>query len=326
MLFLLFFAAAVAVLCPPPANASPDSLSRLQNEARQTRAEMERIEARLQKLEEEYTAARRELDAVNERLVQVRIRLKAAEGRLEKQRALLMDRLVLMYKAGDSTWLDVVLGSESFSDAQTAALMIRRIAFADKSAERELALAAREVRGLQEELQADRRDAVAAKNALDERRVALEGLYAERSAVLRNTVARIKKILSAPELLMKSGGKVTQVTWAQALLKSLGMPMTSENVVAIVSWEFAEGGHWYNTAHYNPLNTTQKMPGATVFNSVGVKAYTSWTQGLQATVITLRNGFYGGILSALRSGKSAEAVAAAVASSPWGTHGFSIRR
>jgi hypothetical protein len=115
---------------------------------------------------------------------------------------------------------------------------------------------------------------------------------------------------------------VTQITWAQALLKSLNMPMTADNVAAIVAWEMAEGGHWYNTAYYNPLNTTQSMPGATVFNSVGVKAYTSWLQGLKATVITLHNGYYAGILAALGRGNDSQAVADAVASSPWGTGSF----
>jgi hypothetical protein len=57
---------------------------------------------------------------------------------------------------------------------------------------------------------------------------------------------------------------------------------------------------------------------------VGVKAYTSWAQGLRATVITLGNGLYGGILAALRSGNDANAVAGAVAASPWGTGSFSV--
>ena len=163
-----------------------------------------------------------------------------------------------------------------------------------------------------------------AQRQIDAQQLAMENKFAERSALLKDVVARIKKILSAPMLLMKSGGQVTQITWAQALVKSLGAPMTADNVAALVAWEMAEGGHWYNTAYYNPLNTTQSMPGATVFNSVGVKAYTSWAQGLRATVITLDNGLYGGILAALRSGRDANAVASAVAASPWGTGSFSV--
>lgn len=117
---------------------------------------------------------------------------------------------------------------------------------------------------------------------------------------------------------------MTPEQWARALLQRLGYKQTNANVTALMAWMRAEGGHWNNSAHYNPLNTTQKMSGATSMNSVGVKSYTSWEQGLQATVITLRNGYYGAILSQLKSGGSAQGVANAVVNSPWGTKHISV--
>lgn len=117
---------------------------------------------------------------------------------------------------------------------------------------------------------------------------------------------------------------MTPEQWARALLQRLGYKATNGNITAIMAWMRAEGGHWNNSAHYNPLNTTQKMSGASSMNSVGVKSYTSWDQGLQATVITLRNGYYGSILSALKSGGSASSVANAVVNSPWGTKHISV--
>ena len=100
-----------------------------------------------------------------------------------------------------------------------------------------------------------------------------------------------------------AGGSYNQQTWAQQLLKSLGVPVTDANVQSLVKWENKEGGNWNNTASYNPLNTTQNEPGAKSMNSVGVKAYTSWQQGFQATVETLKNGYYPDILAALMSGR-----------------------
>ena len=76
-----------------------------------------------------------------------------------------------------------------------------------------------------------------------------------------------------------SGGGYTARSWAKELLHRLGFPETTANVSAIVSWEAAEGGHWNNTAYFNPLNTTQDAPGATAMNDVGVKAYTSSWSG-----------------------------------------------
>jgi hypothetical protein len=55
---------------------------------------------------------------------------------------------------------------------------------------------------------------------------------------------------------------------------------------------------------------------------VAVQAYTSWADGFRATLTTLGNGRYGPILSALSAGDSAQAVAVAVAASPWGTGPF----
>jgi hypothetical protein len=103
--------------------------------------------------------------------------------------------------------------------------------------------------------------------------------------------------------------------FAVDLLAQLGMPQTTENVRAVTAWQEAEG----TRAAFNPLATTQRSDGATDFNSVGVKNYTSYSQGLAATITTLRNGRYDEILAALRDGDSAMRVGAAVAASPWGT-------
>jgi hypothetical protein len=98
------------------------------------------------------------------------------------------------------------------------------------------------------------------------------------------------------------------------LLNRLGYPVTAENLKFLQSWQRAEGG-----SPDNPFNTTQGAPGATNFNSVGVKRYPSVDVGLDATVKTLTNGRYGGILGALQSGQSAMAAAIALEHSPWGT-------
>lgn len=122
----------------------------------------------------------------------------------------------------------------------------------------------------------------------------------------------------------------TPQTWAVAVLNKLGYKATPGAVKALVGWQAAEGGHWNNSARYNPLNTTQPEPGYETFRSVGQGAadigiYKSWQQGIDATVKTLENGRYGGILAGLRSG-DAGAVANAIGSSPWGTNGTLVSR
>jgi hypothetical protein len=121
-----------------------------------------------------------------------------------------------------------------------------------------------------------------------------------------------------------SGG-YTRQSWASAFLQAAGLPVTSQNIASITAWEVQEGGAGpqfgvaNNTANYNPINTTQTAPGANTVNSAGVKSYTSWAQGLDATVQTLKNGLYGGIIHALQTSAPLSSFQSAVNSSPWGT-------
>lgn len=115
---------------------------------------------------------------------------------------------------------------------------------------------------------------------------------------------------------------VDSVGWARDFLTKLQMPITSENVRAIVAWERAEG----TAAHFNPLATTQSgFSGETRFNSVGVKNYATYQDGIDANAHALTNGRYQNVLDALRAGNDAKAVAQAIADSPWGTHDGVLR-
>ena len=99
------------------------------------------------------------------------------------------------------------------------------------------------------------------------------------------------------------------------ILRGVGAPVTPENVRYVNAWAQAEGGNASN----NPFNTTQTAPGASSYNSVGVRNYTSPQQGIAATIQTLKNGHYQVLLNALRQGNSAVADAQAEAQTPWGT-------
>jgi len=115
---------------------------------------------------------------------------------------------------------------------------------------------------------------------------------------------------------------VDSVGWARDFLTTLGMPITSENVKAITAWEQAEG----TKASFNPLATTQSgFAGETKFNSVGVKNYATYQNGIDANVHALTNGRYTNILAALQAGNNADGVAQAIANSPWGTGGGVLR-
>lgn len=87
------------------------------------------------------------------------------------------------------------------------------------------------------------------------------------------------------------GGNVDAGGFAKMLLGGLGAQATSQAIADVMFWEGREGGNWHNTAKFNPLNTSYQLPGSTNYKTGkvgdGVQAYTSWQQGLQATLGTL---------------------------------------
>jgi hypothetical protein len=120
---------------------------------------------------------------------------------------------------------------------------------------------------------------------------------------------------------------ISREDFARHLLVAIDAPVTQRNLWALVSWMQAEG----STAKFNPLATTQEMPSATNFNSVGVKDYKSLKQGVEATAKTLNYGAdrnlygYRPIRRRLRRNAWAYWTLRSVEGSIWGTGGLAVR-
>lgn len=136
-----------------------------------------------------------------------------------------------------------------------------------------------------------------------------------------------------PTAACVTANNCSQQGFAAAVFAYIGVPDTAANAYAMEKWEAAEGGNWNNSARCNPINTTQKEPGSTSMNGVGVQSFTDaggqtcWYWGVKANGDTLNNGYYGAILSVFKNGSSStsaqcQALAVAVAGSPWGTSNF----
>lgn len=112
--------------------------------------------------------------------------------------------------------------------------------------------------------------------------------------------------------------------WALDFLARAGFPATPANVQAVVSWEYAESGA--GGGMFNPLNTTQGgYPGETDFNSVGVKNYARYEDGIAANAKVIRNGLYVGPVTNFTLGDNARMTCDAITRSPWGTGFIALR-
>ncbi|HJP64932.1 MAG TPA: hypothetical protein VKA30_01355, partial [Actinomycetota bacterium] len=146
--------------------------------------------------------------------------------------------------------------------------------------------------------------------------------FAQQQALLAQLVATRKELqqlaTAGPGGAARSSGMTISFgEWAVEFLRKLAVPACQNNQIAVVAWETAE----YTSATWNPLATTYAMPGATTFNSAGVRNYRSLQQGLDASASTLYLGAsshgYGDIIAGLAGCAAPEVTGTAIAASDW---------
>ena len=117
----------------------------------------------------------------------------------------------------------------------------------------------------------------------------------ERQAGQEHPVVDVPPTTYAPE--------TGEEQWAYDMLTQLGNPAPSfETIQYVVAWQRGES----TAARFNPLATTQAMqpePADPCFNYLsgkcGVRNYVSRVQGIEATTVTLTNGFYPNVYQGL---------------------------
>lgn len=161
-------------------------------------------------------------------------------------------------------------------------------------------------------LQAEPLWAAALNAAIRDTSTAIKGTAAGQ-AVLALARAAVDRGPKATQAMIQayyethSEGTVTE--FGKAVLDGLfpgDVPSTTNQLRLFQAWAGAEGGG----GAYNPLNSTEPAPGATNFNSVGVKNYPDFKSGVAATIRTIKNGRYPTLLAALRAGDAQAFIAA----------------
>jgi len=107
--------------------------------------------------------------------------------------------------------------------------------------------------------------------------------------------------------------------FAVALLNTLGLEPTKNRLISLVAFGAIEGGHWVNTAKYNPFNTMRDAPGAAQAQGLlkGIKAYANWDSGIKATAQTIAQANMRPIAQALKNDDDPITFLKAVTQSAW---------
>jgi peptidoglycan hydrolase CwlO-like protein len=324
----LVCALAVAVVLAVPASAGglDDARARLTDLTQQIALDQGAIDAtnkRLEALGVRLADLQAAHDATQARLAATQRALTDANDRYRQLQYRLNAIAVSAFQWGPMAPLALALGADSLGDLADRLQYFDSIASANADTANAVAVHAAHLASiraglstlseqqakLELDLQTSRSELAATLLAQNDRLAQLADARTEAAAL----VLRLG-ITADPNM---TGAGVSFGRWAELLLSKLGAPICQDNLIAVVAWESAES----TAAAYNPLATTRDFPGATDFNTVGVKNYPSLGDGIQATIDTLVLGNpaygYGPVLASLSACAPAESTAAAINASSW---------
>jgi len=227
---------AAAALATPAAQ----DLQSLQDQAKQVRAEVSRLDLASQIAIEKYNVSRSELDALNVRLIETRRDLSRAQLQLDVARSVLGERMADIYKNGGVSVLDVVLGARDFTEIDTQIDYFRQISQADEDSVTGIEALTQRVGKLADQVEKDRAAALTREMDLREKRAEVEDQLAERRALLADLDARVRELIerqarldaaASQRLAAAAGvdigsinGSAAQIALVKETMKYLGIP------------------------------------------------------------------------------------------------------
>jgi cell wall-associated NlpC family hydrolase len=240
--FACALSAGLLALLPAAAPGTPPAqdLATLQDQAKQVRAEVARLDFSSQIAIEEYNVARSELDELSVRVLETRRDLARAQLQLDVARSVLGERMADIYKNGGVSVLDVVMSSRDFTEIDTQIDYFQQISQADEDAVAGIETLTGRVGKLADQLEEDRAAALTREMDLREKRADVEDQLAQRRTLLADLDARVRALVerqarldaaASQRLAAAAGvdigsinGSAAQIALVKETMKYLGIP------------------------------------------------------------------------------------------------------
>lgn len=180
-----------------PRSPSPAAIAQKRAEVARIQAELEDIGHQVEDAAEAYNGARYRLSQLQERIVENRRLMSAAVRDLDSKREVLADRLRSLYVTPDPSLAEVLVSTGSVTAAVGAIDLLDTIGQQDADLVESLEEARDRLERLRAELVADRETAQEEVAAAEREREKVEGLLAQRQAVLDSVEGELGQLLAA---------------------------------------------------------------------------------------------------------------------------------
>ena len=174
-------------------NQAKGELSDIQDSKSDAQTELQSLTIKVQDAENELNGLKAQLEEVNSSIKEKEAEIDKEEKEIKEKDELLRERMVAMYKLGDTSYLDVLLASENIFDFLSRYSMIQSIAKYDTNAINELEEKKKNLENDKVELESKKKEVETLKAQQEKKSVELSELKSQKQKEVDSLTAEEKK-------------------------------------------------------------------------------------------------------------------------------------
>jgi len=199
-----------------------EELSNISDEKASETTELDSINSKILELNTEISSLQVKLDELNESISEKQDNIEQKEKDMSDKQELLKKRLVAMYKRGNSSYLDVLLGSSNYIDMIANYDAVKEITNADTSLINQIAEQKKEIESEKAELEEQKTQTETVKAEKDAKNAQLSVVQKEKQTKVANLSAEEKEKqeeIEATDAKIKAAENEMARLWAEAQKK-----------------------------------------------------------------------------------------------------------
>jgi len=202
-LYLLLATLAIPVAAAAPSTStsillqgeSKAQVESLQTQAAAVQSEIAGLDVKLEQLSESYNEVALRLEQTNQDLAAMRRRLQDTHVTYDYRRAQVDERLVASYKAGNNSFLEILMATDDFTSFVKRLILLYHVTTQDQQLVEKTAYALDDLSSLEAEVDAKKSEELGLREELEQRRGEIETTLAERQATLDGLDGRIAQLV-----------------------------------------------------------------------------------------------------------------------------------
>lgn len=175
-----------------------------------TLKEVENLNSKITDYQSQITSLESQIDDANKKIKDAEENLKKAESDYKAQEETLQNRMVAVYEAGETSYLDVLLSSESITDFISNFYLVSEVTEYDKELLQKIKKQKEEIENSKKELENGKQELTTAKSSKESVATQLKSAKTEKDSKVKQLSAEEQQLQSQIEELQRDNVAINQ--------------------------------------------------------------------------------------------------------------------